>query len=385
MAEIGITLRNARIQRGLTVDQVAQETRISPRFLEALEAEAFDELPAPVYVRGFLRSYANFLQLDAQPLLEKLQANSDSPVVGPDSFVGGAPSRNAGADPRRPRRDPFQRTPPPPPPVMPRSSQTVGPGDDFDDEDDEGWAPEVPVMPTGEDRYQRRYAPGPAAFDDYEVDAYPDDRGRFRPRDVAGVLLEQDMDGEGPAPARVLAMVAGGVVVVLSLLVVAIVLTKGGGDGSNAAGVNASATATSRPGTVIAVGSLTRPSATASVTATSSATPSASASPSASETPTATETGTTAASTPTRAPTTAPAPTSVPTTAPEPTSPPPTPTPIPPTAEPTPIPTPTSPPSSARTVICLPSGGWVNSQNNPNGWPSYQVNSDAEANAACGQ
>ena len=75
VADIGISLRNGRVQRGLTIDQVAQETRISPRFLEALEAEAFDELPAPVYVRGFLRSYANFLHLDATPLLEQLAAS----------------------------------------------------------------------------------------------------------------------------------------------------------------------------------------------------------------------------------------------------------------------------------------------------------------------
>ena len=54
-----MTLRSARIQRGLSIEQVAQDTRISARFLEALEDEAFQELPAPVYVRGFLRSYGN--------------------------------------------------------------------------------------------------------------------------------------------------------------------------------------------------------------------------------------------------------------------------------------------------------------------------------------
>lgn len=391
MAEIGITLRNARVQRGLTVDQVAQETRISPRFLEALEAEAFDDLPAPVYVRGFLRSYANFLQLDAQPLLEKLAANSDSPIVGPDSFVGGPPA----AQPQRPARqtnDPFKRTAPgprrtpPPPPAMPRSGTTANSDDAWDDDEDEGWAPDVrPSMPAAEDRYERRYAPGPEAFDDLEVDAYPEDRGRFRPRGVAGVLTERpDVGGDAAAPARVLAIAAGGVAVVLFVLVVAVILTKGGGDDSNAAGVLSSATPTSRPGTVIAVGSLTRPSTTAGATA--SATPSAgaspSASPTASETPGATETATTAASTPTRAPTTAPAPTDVPTTAPEPTA---TPTPVP-TAEPTAVPTPTSPPSQI-TVFCLPDGTWVVSPSggadNPNGFPTRRVDSLDQATAAC--
>src|SRR6185503_1404785 len=77
VAGIGESLRSTRERRGLSIDQVALETRISPRFLEALEAEQFAELPAPVYVRGFLRSYANYLRIEPEPLLEQL-VNGDS-------------------------------------------------------------------------------------------------------------------------------------------------------------------------------------------------------------------------------------------------------------------------------------------------------------------
>ena len=93
---IGAELRNARIQRGLTIEQVAQDTRISARFLRALEEDDFEALPAPVYVRGFLRSYANYLRIDSQPLLDELNAELESPSFGPDEFIGGPPSNRQG-------------------------------------------------------------------------------------------------------------------------------------------------------------------------------------------------------------------------------------------------------------------------------------------------
>ena len=89
VAGIGQTLRATRERRGITVEQVAQDTRISLRFIEALEDEQFDELPAPVYVRGFLRSYANYLKLDPQPLLDQLVGGDRLPAGSPDGFVRG--------------------------------------------------------------------------------------------------------------------------------------------------------------------------------------------------------------------------------------------------------------------------------------------------------
>ena len=53
---IGVELRDARIARGVTLDDAQRATRISRRYLQALEDEDFEALPAPVFARGFLRS-----------------------------------------------------------------------------------------------------------------------------------------------------------------------------------------------------------------------------------------------------------------------------------------------------------------------------------------
>jgi len=61
----GARLRRARLTRGFEVDDVASATKISPAYLRFLEEERFDDLPAAVYVRGFIAAYARYLGLDA--------------------------------------------------------------------------------------------------------------------------------------------------------------------------------------------------------------------------------------------------------------------------------------------------------------------------------
>ncbi len=73
MDELGHILREARETKGLTLQEVQTETRISGRYLEALENGDYDRLPTPVHVRGFLRNYARFLGLDPQPLLDRYE------------------------------------------------------------------------------------------------------------------------------------------------------------------------------------------------------------------------------------------------------------------------------------------------------------------------
>jgi hypothetical protein len=70
MGELGARLVRAREARGLTLDDAERDTRISRRYLQALEAEEFEQIPAPVYARGFLRSYSQYLGLDATKMLE---------------------------------------------------------------------------------------------------------------------------------------------------------------------------------------------------------------------------------------------------------------------------------------------------------------------------
>ncbi len=66
MFEIGNSLREARHRQQLELSEVEQATKIRSRYLKALEEEAFDSLPAQTYVKGFLRTYADYLGLDGQ-------------------------------------------------------------------------------------------------------------------------------------------------------------------------------------------------------------------------------------------------------------------------------------------------------------------------------
>lgn len=69
MGELGELLRKTREEKGLSFAQVEEVTKIRSGFLQALEEEDYDRLPAPAYVKGFLRNYALYLDLDPQEVL----------------------------------------------------------------------------------------------------------------------------------------------------------------------------------------------------------------------------------------------------------------------------------------------------------------------------
>jgi cytoskeleton protein RodZ len=69
--DIGSSLREARLRQELDFPELEERTKIRPKYLRALEDERFDILPAPTYVRGFLRSYAEALGLDGQPFVDE--------------------------------------------------------------------------------------------------------------------------------------------------------------------------------------------------------------------------------------------------------------------------------------------------------------------------
>ena len=71
MFDIGSSLREARLRQNLDFPELEERTKIRPKYLRALEDERFDILPAPTYVRGFLRSYAESLGLDGQPFVDE--------------------------------------------------------------------------------------------------------------------------------------------------------------------------------------------------------------------------------------------------------------------------------------------------------------------------
>jgi len=77
-------LQRARQARGLTLEEVERDTRISRRYLQALETENFGLLPAPVYARGFLRTYARYLGIEPANLLPLFPVGYvEEPVLQP--------------------------------------------------------------------------------------------------------------------------------------------------------------------------------------------------------------------------------------------------------------------------------------------------------------
>jgi cytoskeletal protein RodZ len=69
--DVGGTLRQARLRKRLTLQQIAHSTKISQGTLEALEDNDFDRLPAGVYTRGFLRAFAREVDLDPEETVEQ--------------------------------------------------------------------------------------------------------------------------------------------------------------------------------------------------------------------------------------------------------------------------------------------------------------------------
>ena len=84
MNGLGAALRRARESHGLSVEEVAESTHINSFYLESLEDERLDVFPADVYGRGFLRSYAAFLDLQPEPLIEAFQEAGRSRPAPPD-------------------------------------------------------------------------------------------------------------------------------------------------------------------------------------------------------------------------------------------------------------------------------------------------------------
>ncbi len=71
MFDIGSSLREARLRQELDFPELEARTKIRSKYLRALEDERFDILPAPTYIKGFLRSYAEALGLDGQPFVDE--------------------------------------------------------------------------------------------------------------------------------------------------------------------------------------------------------------------------------------------------------------------------------------------------------------------------
>jgi curved DNA-binding protein CbpA len=78
----GELLRQAREARGLTVEQMAERTKVSRIHIEAVEAERFDQLPVAVYLRGIVMCIARELRLDGQKVARSFLERASSPRAG---------------------------------------------------------------------------------------------------------------------------------------------------------------------------------------------------------------------------------------------------------------------------------------------------------------
>ena len=77
----GSRLKSAREAAGLSLDQVAQQLKLAPRQVRALEDEDFAQLPGRTFVRGFVRNYARLMNLDGDDLLSMLPDAAHAPAL----------------------------------------------------------------------------------------------------------------------------------------------------------------------------------------------------------------------------------------------------------------------------------------------------------------
>jgi len=93
---VGERLRAAREAKGLSLDDVAAQTRIPRRHLESLENSEWDRLPAPTYTIGFAKSYASAVDLDRMEIGEDLRSEmggARAPTTSTDVFEPADPAR----------------------------------------------------------------------------------------------------------------------------------------------------------------------------------------------------------------------------------------------------------------------------------------------------
>jgi cytoskeleton protein RodZ len=88
--EIGNTLREARVRRTLTLQQVEEDTKIRVKYVQAMENEDWDVMPGVTYVKGFLRTYSSYLGLDPEVMIGEYRSRAVSPSAEHHEPFGGS-------------------------------------------------------------------------------------------------------------------------------------------------------------------------------------------------------------------------------------------------------------------------------------------------------
>ena len=104
-ASLGEKLREAREARGYTLREVADQTRISVRYLESMEADDYKDLPGGVFNKGFIKSYARFVGVDETEAINdyaQLMNQQGGAEAGDNSPISRRREVFVGDEPRRP-------------------------------------------------------------------------------------------------------------------------------------------------------------------------------------------------------------------------------------------------------------------------------------------
>jgi cytoskeleton protein RodZ len=83
MNSLGLYLRGLREAKGMSLDDISRSTRVGRRHLEALEGGILGELPAPVFVKGFIRAYCEFLESPPDHALDLYRESTGEPAPAP--------------------------------------------------------------------------------------------------------------------------------------------------------------------------------------------------------------------------------------------------------------------------------------------------------------
>jgi cytoskeleton protein RodZ len=107
MADIGTSLREARIRARIDISEVEARTKIRAKYLRAIENEEWDLLPGPVYVKSFLRTYSDFLGLDSRQLVDEYKRRYERPADSDVRPISALARDKRDRPRRRPRLGPF--------------------------------------------------------------------------------------------------------------------------------------------------------------------------------------------------------------------------------------------------------------------------------------
>jgi cytoskeletal protein RodZ len=89
LTEIGTFLRNLRTKKGMSLEEIATKTMVQQRFLDAIEKGEYEQLPEPLYIRGFIRRFAEAMGIDGISISESFPLGNAQPGSGNAKFATG--------------------------------------------------------------------------------------------------------------------------------------------------------------------------------------------------------------------------------------------------------------------------------------------------------